>query len=102
MKTSTRSIRIEPRRRSDAETNREITIRIYRRDRRFTQQEMADKIGISRSYLAAIERGHYPISAETAPKIARITKQKSADVISEWELKFGKKFRKVAKMRRAA
>jgi phage replication initiation protein len=44
-------------------------LRIYRETRKMTQQEVADKAGISRSYLAAAETTTYPLSLKTLFKV---------------------------------
>lgn len=71
--------------------SREISLRTYRRDRRFTQAEMGEKLDISRSYVAGIESGRMEITEEIARKIGRRTKQSVGDIISEWERMFGRR-----------
>ncbi|EKU45047.1 helix-turn-helix domain-containing protein [Staphylococcus massiliensis] len=47
-----------------------ITLRQIRKDKKMTQQELADKIEISRSYLSDIENGQKNPSVETVKKLA--------------------------------
>ena len=48
------------------------TIRELRADRSMTQQELADKIGVTRQTVIAIELDKYSPSLETAFKIAMV------------------------------
>ena len=48
------------------------TIRELRADREMTQQELADKIGVTRQTVIAIELDKYSPSLETAFKIAMV------------------------------
>jgi putative transcriptional regulator len=48
-----------------------------------TQQELADKIGMTRQTVAAIEQGKYSPSLEAAFRIARVF-GRSLDDVFEW------------------
>ena len=50
--------------------NEESPIRVYRDHRGFTQQQLADKCGIQRAYLAEIETGRKSGSVKTLKAIA--------------------------------
>ena len=56
------------------------TIRVARAERRMTQQELADTIGVSRQTINAIESGKFIPSTVLALKIAR-TFEKSVEEI---------------------
>lgn len=43
-----------------------------RKDKKMTQQEVADAVGINRAFLANIERGEHTPSLEVARKIALV------------------------------
>jgi|UPI0005D0F74B putative transcriptional regulator len=43
-----------------------------RKDKKMTQQEVADAVGINRAFLANIERGQHTPSLEVARKIALV------------------------------
>ncbi len=45
-----------------------------RKDRGLTQEEVADKIGVSRAYVGYIEQGRNAPSLEVLEKIARVLK----------------------------
>ncbi len=45
-----------------------------------TQEEVAEKIGISRAYMGYIEQGRYSASIEVLEKIAKVLKVKMADL----------------------
>ncbi len=47
-----------------------------------TQQELADKVGVTRQTIASIEKGKYSPSLELAFKIARVFEQNLEDVFS--------------------
>ncbi len=47
-------------------------IRVFRAKHRFTQDELADKLGVSRQTLSAIENNKYFPSLELALKIAKV------------------------------
>lgn len=46
-----------------------------RKDRKITQQELADAIGMTRQTIVAIEKGKYSPSLEAAFKIAHVLEQ---------------------------
>ncbi len=56
-------------------------IRKYRKEAGFTQEELADKVGISRAYMGYIEQGRNVPSLEVLEKIARILKVKPSKLI---------------------
>lgn len=51
-------------------------IKNYRNNARLTQEELADKAGVTRQTIIAIEKGKYIPSLELAFKIAKIFKVK--------------------------
>ena len=48
------------------------SIRVYRAERRMTQQQLADAIGVSRQTVNAIESGRFIPSTVLALKVARL------------------------------
>lgn len=56
----------------DEEKHKKIGLNIlfYRRLRNFSQEELADRAGMSRSRLSAIERGNVTLTLETLLKLA--------------------------------
>jgi len=53
-----------------------------RTDKGFTQEELADKVGVSRQTIIAIEKGNYTPSVLLALKIARVFKLSVEDIFS--------------------
>jgi len=49
-------------------------IQKLRKDKNLTQEEAAEKIGISRAYMGFIEQGRYAPSLEILEKISKILK----------------------------
>lgn len=45
-----------------------------------TQEELAEKVGISRAYMGYIEQGRYSASLEVIEKVARVLKVKMSDL----------------------
>ena len=45
-----------------------------------TQEQVAEKIGISRAYMGYIEQGRYSASLEVLEKIAKVLKVKMAEL----------------------
>ena len=60
------------------------TIRVARAEQRITQQELADKVGVSRQTINAIESGKFVPSTVLALKIAH-TFEKSVEEIFSLE-----------------
>lgn len=60
------------------------TIRVARAEQRMTQQELADKVGVSRQTINAIESGKFVPSTVLALKIAH-TFEKSVEEIFSLE-----------------
>ena len=60
------------------------TIRVARAEQRMTQQELADKVGVSRQTINAIESGKFVPSTVLALKIAH-TFEKSVEEIFQLE-----------------
>jgi transcriptional regulator with XRE-family HTH domain len=52
-----------------------------RKKERLTQEELADKVGISRAYMGYIEQGRNAPSLETLEKIARALKVKISTLL---------------------
>lgn len=76
-------------------------IKYYRKLKDMTQQELAEKSNISRSYLADVERNRYNPSIETLQKIAEAlgvsvedffkSKPISDETLKEWDEKYDSK-----------
>ena len=45
-----------------------------------TQEELAEKVGISRAYMGYIEQGRYSASLEVIEKVARVLKVKMSNL----------------------
>lgn len=59
----------------------------YRIKKSWTQQEMADKVGVSRQTIISLEKGHYNPSILLAYRLARLFKLRIEDLflLSEME-----------------
>lgn len=55
-------------------------IQKIRKRMELTQEELAEKVGISRAYMGYIEQGRYSASLEVIEKIAKILKVKMSDL----------------------
>ena len=55
-------------------------IQKFRKDTGFTQEELSEKIGISRAYMGFIEQGRYSPSLEVLEKIAKFLRIKMSDL----------------------
>ena len=55
-------------------------IQKLRRNTELTQEELAEKIGISRAYMGFIEQGRYSPSLEVLEKIAKVLRIKMSDL----------------------
>ncbi len=55
-------------------------IQKLRKSSGFTQEELAEKIGISRAYMGFIEQGRYSASLEVLEKIAKVLRIKMSDL----------------------
>lgn len=51
-----------------------------RKKTNLTQEDVAEKVGISRAYMGYIEQGRYSASLEVIEKIARVLKVKMSDL----------------------
>ena len=62
------------------------TLRVLRAEKRWSQAEMADQLGVSRQTVNAIETGKYDPSLPLAFAIARLFEKKIEEVFSpdEW------------------
>ncbi len=58
---------------SDLKSNLKITskIHVFRAEKRITQQQLADAIGVTRGTIIAIEKGNYNPSLELAFRLAK-------------------------------
>jgi len=45
-----------------------------------TQEQLAEKVGISRAYMGYIEQGRYSASLEVVEKVARVLRVKMSDL----------------------
>ena len=59
------------------------TVRSLRTERGWTQAELAEKLGVSRNSVNAIETGRYEPSLGLALKIARLFGERVEDVFSD-------------------
>ncbi len=55
-------------------------IQKLRRNTELTQEELAEKIGISRAYMGFIEQGRYSPSLEVLEKIAKVLRIRMSDL----------------------
>lgn len=56
-------------------------IRKYRHDAELTQENLAEKVGVSRVYIGYVEQGRNTPSLEILEKIAKALKVKLSDII---------------------
>ena len=62
-------------------------LKTLRKDRKMTQEELADKLGLHNSYIGLLERGERIPSLLTLDKIARYFGVKPSDLIMEEQIK---------------
>ncbi len=55
-------------------------IQKIRQNAEYTQEELAEKIGISRAYMGFIEQGRYSPSLEVLEKIAKVLRVKMSEL----------------------
>ena len=60
----------------------ENKIRVARAERRMTQQQLADAVGVSRQTINAIESGKFVPSTIVAMKIARVFERPMEEIFS--------------------
>jgi transcriptional regulator with XRE-family HTH domain len=60
-----------------------MNIKTCRKKREMTQHELAEKLGVSRSYISQIETDRRGISVRTAKKIARILEVPLNELVGE-------------------
>jgi len=56
-------------------------IRKYRHDAGLTQEDLAEKVGVSRVYIGYVEQGRNTPSLEILGKIAKALKVKLSDIV---------------------
>jgi len=56
-------------------------IQRIRKDLRMTQEDVAERVGISSTYMGFIEQGRYMPSLEVLEKIAKVLKVKSSELL---------------------
>lgn len=59
------------------------TIRVLRAERRWTQADLAEKLGVSRNSVNAIENGKYDPSLPLAFRIARLFEKSVEEIFEE-------------------
>jgi len=64
--------------------NEQLTNKVFelRRKKKITQEKLADKIGVTRQTIIAIEKGNYTPSVALAIKIAKFFNRKVEDIFS--------------------
>jgi transcriptional regulator with XRE-family HTH domain len=69
--------------RSNAKLPKVISKRIktYRKEQEITQEELAEKVGVSRVYIGYVEQGRNTPSLEILEKIAKALKTKLSDLL---------------------
>ncbi len=55
-------------------------IQKFRKNTELTQEELSEKIGISRAYMGFIEQGRYSPSLEVLEKIAKVLRIRMSDL----------------------
>jgi transcriptional regulator with XRE-family HTH domain len=58
-----------------------LNLRRYRRDKRLSQEELAHRADIDRTYISAIERGVYAASIDVVDRLARELGVEAADLL---------------------
>ena len=56
-------------------------LRKYRRDRGFSQEELAHRAGIDRTYISSLERCKYAASIDVVDNLARVLGVEAADLL---------------------
>ena len=60
-------------------------VRRLRSEAGWSQEEFADRVGVHRTYVGAIERGEKTVTIETAAKIARALQMTLAQLFADLE-----------------
>ena len=60
-------------------------VRRLRSEAGWSQEEFADRVGVHRTYVGAIERGEKTVTIETAAKIARALQMTLAQLFTDLE-----------------
>lgn len=58
-------------------------IRNLRREKDWSQEELADKVGLHRTYVGAIERGEQNVTIDTLAKIAKALNASFAQIFRD-------------------
>lgn len=58
-----------------------LNLRTYRRDRRLSQEELAHRAEIDRTYISALERSVYAASIDVVDRLARELGVEAADLL---------------------
>lgn len=58
-----------------------IRLKKFRSKAKLTQEELAEKIGLSRDFIALLETGRRRPSVKTIQKLARVLRVKSSDLL---------------------
>lgn len=58
-------------------------LRRFRREQLLSQEELAHRVGIDRTYVSALERCIYSASIDVLDKLARALGKKAADLLNE-------------------
>ena len=58
-------------------------IKLYRKRVGITQEELADKVNLTSTYIGFIEQGRYSPSLKTAQKIAKVLKISLSDLFTK-------------------
>lgn len=58
-------------------------IRYYRHEKGLTAQELADKLGWTRSYIAVLECGNSPLSYEKASELAKVLGTSAVEIMGD-------------------
>jgi transcriptional regulator with XRE-family HTH domain len=63
-----------------------MAIRAFRQENGFSQEALANEVGIDRSYMGGIERGEHNVAIINLTKIAKALKTTTAELLSKAKL----------------
>jgi transcriptional regulator with XRE-family HTH domain len=58
-----------------------LNVRKYRRDQGLSQEELAHRAGVDRTYISSIERRRYAASVDVLDRLARVLGVEAADLL---------------------
>lgn len=71
-----------------------LVIRRKRAELRISQEELADRANLDRTYVSAVERGLYNPTIKTLFAVAKAVKETPSDLIREVEVAFARRMKR--------